>query len=97
MRYRIVIFDNNKYENAIIGKSHWMTKERYDDAIKTAKKPSMFGNENFTIITETRDAICFEDCCCGSCKYHENCCGCDCDICDNYDCVICYCNKYEED
>lgn len=97
MRYRIVIRNNIMDEYPIFSKSEWITKDEYDIAIEELKKPSMFGNDNFIITTETRDAICFEDCCCGSCKYHENCCGCDCNICDNYDCVICYCNKYEED
>ena len=95
MEYRIVIFDNNEYENAVFGKSEWMTKEEYDKAIEELKKPSMFGNDNFTITTETRNTICIEDCLCGTCKHKGTCWCCDCDICENCDCNCVYCNEYE--
>lgn len=97
MRYRIVIFNNNYDGNTIFGKSDWITKKEYNRVIEELKKPSMFGNNNFIITTETKEAFCIEDCICGTCKYNEMCCHCDCDICEDGDCNCVYCNKYEED
>lgn len=95
MRYRIVIRNNIIDEYPVYGKSDWMTKDEYDVAIEKLKKPSMFGNDNFIITTETRNIICIEDCLCGTCKHKETCWDCDCDICENNDCNCVYCNKYE--
>ena len=75
----------------------WMIKEDFERAYETLSKPSMFGTDRFKIEVKERDSFCVKHCICGTCKRKDNCIGCDCDICEDFDCQVCFCNIYKEE
>ena len=74
----------------------WMEMEDFEKTYKTLTKPSMFGADRFKIEVKERDSFCIKQCVCGTCERKDNCIGCDCDICEDFDCQVCFCNMYKE-
>lgn len=93
--YKIYISDKVGGWNTM--PTDWMVKEDFERAYETLTKPSMFGSDRFKIEVKERDSFCIKQCVCGTCerRYDYHCC--DCDICEDFDCQVCFCNMYKEE
>lgn len=92
--YKIYISDTVDGWNTM--PTDWMVKEDFERTYETLTKPSMFGTDRFKIEVKERDSFCVKQCACGTCERKNNCIGCDCDICEDFDCQVCFCNIYKE-
>lgn len=54
MMYKILIY--KIYNRSYFGESDWMTEDEFNKVFPIMKKPSMFGNENFSIKVLTNES-----------------------------------------